>query len=224
MVNIKNKQKDTKTPTKIKFLDEEDVTIDGEYFTADEEAIGQDTILEEEEEDDDSDSDSDSDDAPEEESTTTTKQSILNKQKQQFQLEQEQKRIEREKRRKLDLQNKEQQDSKKSKKQQKIEELPEFLPTDILESDNEEEANKKIETVKPKHYKLSDLDEIEARKQLKIQKLKDLKNKKTTLVKKGPVSVQVQSFNSNKKVVPKAENKVLDTREQWLQRKSLRRK
>lgn len=188
------------TPKKIKF---DDSYNEGEFYTADEAS----QVVDEP-----SDSGLESDDAPEEELTATSKQAILDQQKREFERLQEQRRAERERRRQLDLQNKEQQEQKRLNK---YADLPELLPTDVLEEVEKEQAKPKV------HLKMNALEELEARRQLKLQKLKLLKDKR--IVQKGPVSVAVQTFRK-KPVVPRAEQAVVDVREQWLKRDSIRRK
>lgn len=221
----KTQQKVKVTPTKakkIKFLDLED---EG-FVTAEEDAEedAEEITPEEEKEVDsesESDSDSDSDDAPEEESTSTSRQAIIEQQKEAFKIRQEKNRQERERRRQLDLQNKQQQEeARKTKKDRVQEEMPEYLPTDLLESDDEETTTK----IQPKHIKLDKEDEKEIRKQMLMKKLGERKKERQSSIKKGPVNVQVQTFNSKKKVVPVAENKIINSREQWLKRKSLGKK
>ena len=198
---------------KIKFLDE-DLNGNDDYHTAEEVAIKSQS------ENDESDSD---DDAPEEVSTSTAKQSIIEKERKQREIELKSREADREKRREKDLQNKLQKQSKKEKKQsRKVEEvdLPEFLPEDIFESLESAQSS-------GKHLKVKELDEIDQklmRQKMKEEKLKSIKNSKKLSIKKGPINVQVQSFNINKKVVPRAEAKIVDAREKWLKRKSLNKK
>lgn len=189
---------------KIKFDDEPNQS--GEYYTAeDEEEVGE----EEEEEVSDSDSDSDSDDAPEEESTATTKTAILQQQAKQHQIKQDQKKLEKEKRRQLDMRNKQQQDLKKQNNP-----LPEYLPTDLLGEVDEEEED----------ITLKKVDSFEQMKKSSVLKIKKQLDKlKDTRITKGPVQVQIYKVNKHK-TVPKAESKIINTRDQWLQRKSVRRK
>lgn len=179
-----------------------------------------DYLSEEEEEEDD---DDDSDDAPEEESTSKARSDILSEQKRLQQVEAELKKQEREKRKALDLRNTQQQQMKKSKQKSNPStapiELPEFLPDDITSI-----INQPVEELKPRHIRL---DEIEAspkldKKSLLEEKLRLLKAKKKVAIKKGPVHVKIQSFNS--KVVPRSESKIVKNRDKWLHRKSVNRK
>lgn len=220
-------ERGTKTPKKIKFLDNDADINDNEYHTAEEaEGSNEPTDLHEESESDsNSDSDSDSDEAPEEESTSGVRDEILAKQKLEQKLEQDLKRREKEKRRQQNIHNQQQKLAKKSKVHEE-KDLPEFLPDNIFESIDDEETNEEP-VITSKHLKLQDfekLDEISIRKQMKEAKLKEIKKNKKLSIKKGPVHVKVQQFNLDKKVVPKFENKVVNTRNKWLKRKSLGKK
>ncbi|CAH2353595.1 bud site selection protein 21 [[Candida] railenensis] len=225
---------DAPKPKKIKFSD--DSFNDTEFLTADEagEKIKDDEV-EGEGEYSDSDSDSDSDEAPEEESTSQAKELIIKRQKEQKELELVQKREEKERRRKQDLLHSEQQKLKKQEQETKAEdgELPDFLPEDIFDSidQEEEQDDEDIEqSTKGKHLKLSDFEDMDKRelaKQIKEEKLRQLKLKKRLSIKKGPVHVNVTSAAArqiNKKLVPVAESKVVNSRSKWLKRKSLGKK
>lgn len=208
------------TPKKMKFLDNDADVNDIEYHTAEEDELNQSAGSQ----DSDSDSDSDSDEAPEEESTSGIRNEILAKQKEDLKSQQELKKLEKERRRQQNVYNQQQQLLKKNKKQ---DELPEYLPEDIFESISDNEAGESEPIIPAKHLKLQDfekLDEMEIRKKIKESKLKELKKSKKLSIKKGPVHVKVQLFNLDKKVVPKFENKVVNTRNKWLKRKSLGKK
>ncbi|SGZ57203.1 CIC11C00000002733 [Sungouiella intermedia] len=140
-------------------------------------------------------SDSDSDEAPEAESISTSKQALIQKQKEQEQLKQ-------------DL-----------RKQEREQELPDLLPEEALESDHEEE------TKKGKHLRSEDFEKEHAamRKKMKLEKLRLIKEQRKAALNKGPVVVQVQSFNS-KKQAPRAEKSILDSKKAWLERASLGKK
>lgn len=201
------------TPKKIVFL-EDGENPEGEFLTADEDSMINDQQSEEDIEED---SDEDSDDAPEEESTSTIKKTILQKQEEAKKIKQEEKRIQREKRKQQQEHNAQQQELKKIKIKTSIpDELPDYLPEDLLESYTQEVEEKPKNT----HIRLDIADEKEARRQAKLQKLANLKKSKKFAINKGPVHVQVQSI-TNKKAVPKAEAKVINSREKWLKRKSL---
>ena len=167
------------------------------------------------------DSDSDSDDAPEEESTSKARSEILLEQKKLQQAEAELKKQEREKRKALDLRNTQQQQLKKSR--QSPFELPEFLPDDVASIINQ--PAKALESnLKPRHIRLDDIEPSPKldKKTLLEEKLRLLKAKKNVALKKGPVHVKIQSFNS--KVVPRSESKIVKNRDKWLHRKSVNRK
>lgn len=200
------------TPKKIVFL-EDGENPEGEFHTADEDSI----INNQDDEQDSEPSDDDSDEAPEEESTSISKKTIIQKQEEAKKLLQEEKRIQREKRKQLQEHNQQQQELKKIKLKSSIpEELPDYLPEDILESYHQEIEEKPQNT----HIRLDVEDEKELKRQAKLKKLADLKKSKNIAINKGPVYVQVQSI-TNKKVVPRAETKVINSREKWLKRKSL---
>lgn len=166
------------------------------------------------------DSDSDSDDAPEEESTSKARSKILLEQKKLQQAEAELKKQEREKRKALDLRNTQQQLLKKSRQSL---ELPEFLPDDVASIINQ--PAKALESnLKPKHIRLDDIEPSPKldKKTLLEEKLRLLKAKKNVALKKGPVHVKIQSFNS--KVVPRSESTIVKNRDKWLHRKSVNRK
>lgn len=206
-----------KVGKKIKFLEDDFAGNDGRHTVEEEDVKSQSEDIESN-----SDSEDDLDDAPEEESTSTAKQSIIERERKQRELEQKAREADREKRREKDLQNQLQQQSKKQKKlarKEDEEELPEFLPEDIFEPVESQPSGK--------HLKAEELDEIDQklmRQKMKEEKLKSIKNSKKLSIKKGPINVQVQSFNINKKVVPRAEAKIVDAREKWLKRKSLNKK
>lgn len=205
------------TPKETKFLNNDADVNDIEYHTAEEDEPNHSAGSE--------DSDSDSDEAPEEESTSGIRNEILAMQKEDLKSQQELKKLEKERRRQQNIYNQQQQSLKKSKKQEQ--ELPEYLPEDIFESISDNETGESESIITSKHLKLQDfekLDEMEIRKKIKESKLKELKKSKKLSIKKGPVHVKVQLFNLERKVVPKFENKVVNTRNKWLKRKSLGKK
>lgn len=168
------------------------------------------------EEDGSSDSDSDSD-APEEESTSRSKSSIVSQQKEALRLQKAEKLRQKEKRKEQDLQNRAQQEQKRQRIQKH--ELPEFLPEDLFEDEEQDEET----PVAPRtHLRTEELDAA-AKREAKIEKLKAIRNAKNTVVKRGPVHVQVSSFGGRKSV-PVAEEKIVGVREQWLNRESLNKK
>lgn len=180
-----------------------------------------------------SDSESDSDEAPEEEATGKAKQELLRKEAKKREVEAEKKRQERERRKQQNLYNQQQQQEKKLKQlereqQQKQQqpELPDLLPEDILSSINESDMGSKDFESKStsKHIRLDDPELTnELKKQLKIEKLKQLKAANKSSVKKGPVHVKVLSNSKLGKVPPKAD-KIINSRDKWLKRKSLNKK
>lgn len=207
---------------KIKFLEDGEAPSDIEVIstresTQEPENIGSES-LENELEDD-------SDEAPEEESVSQLKSTALQKLKEQEKLEQKSRQQEREKRKQRDLQFKQQQEAKREKIKELVvaDELPDLLPEEALESDDEENAI--ISSKTGKHLRSEDFEKEDAamRKKAKLEKLKNLKEMRKQALKKGPVYVQVQDSMSKNRV-PVAEKTVIDTKSQWLQRESLNRK
>lgn len=164
---------------------------------------------------------SDSDEAPEEETIATSKQATLQKQREQERLQQQLRQQEREKRKQRDQQFKQQQEAKKEKIKQlaEAEELPDVLPEELFESEPEE-------SVEAKHIRAEEFERQHeaARKRMKLEKLKQLKQQRKLAVSRGPVLVQVQSFDPTKRRAPRAEEAVLQSKTAWLQRESLGRK
>lgn len=221
---------------KIKFTDEDDDDVIEITQPVLEPVVVISSSSAEEEREDEEESESD-DEAPEEESTSKSKQAILDTEKQKREQLVKEKAAQREKRRELDSRYAAQQQQRKAEQeekerqqhqeQQKYQEIPDYLPDDILEDitsgilqQNQEESN----TVKKgKHIRL----DLEEDKKLKlITKLKEIKQRKSMAIEKAKgVFVKVQ-LNQNKvgKVVPKAEKKIVGSRDKWLKRKSLNRK
>lgn len=170
-----------------------------------------------------SDSDSDSDEAPEEESISASKAKTLNQQKEQKRLEQERRKQEKQKRKEQDLVYQQQQQEKKKRLDELMasKELPDLLPDELLQA-----VEKTPQEPQGKHMRSEDLEEeyAEMRKKAKLEKLKQLKQQRTLAIKKGPVHVQVQQFGQSKKIVPRADPKVVESKNSWLNRDSLRRK
>lgn len=208
------------TGTKIKFLE------DGEFPSgADVLSVSTRESTREPEVQEVDDESSDSDDAPEEESTSNARQATLDRQKEQDKVEQELRRQEREKRKQRDLHFKQQQEEKRERTKELVaaEELPDLLPDDILQSADDESDT----TISMgKHLRAEDLEKehAEARKRMKLEKLKQLKAHRQSAIRKGPVHVQVQSFGSSTKRVPAAEQGIMESKNSWMQRASLNRK
>ena len=207
---------------KIKFLDDGEVPSDIEVLSV---STKESTQEPEQVKDSESDLEDDSDEAPEEESVSQLKSAVLQKMKQQEKLEQETRKHEREKRKQRDLQ--QQQDAKREKLKELAgaEKLPDLLPEEALESDHEDETLTKNSS-SGKHLRSEDFEKEDAamRKKTKLEKLRNLKEMRQQALKKGPVYVQVQHNITSKSRVPRAEQSVLDTKSQWLQRESLNRK
>ncbi|KAM9896866.1 hypothetical protein OXX79_007226 [Metschnikowia pulcherrima] len=209
---------------KIKFSDDGEVPSDIEVLSV---STKESTQEPEQVKDSESDLEDDSDEAPEEESVSQSKFAVLQKMKQQEKLEQETRKHEREKRKQRDLHFKQQQDAKREKLKELAgaEKLPDFLPEEALESDHEDETLTKNSS-SGKHLRSEDFEKEDAamRKKTKLEKLRNLKEMRQQALKKGPVYVQVQHNITPKSRVPRAEQSVLDTKSQWLQRESLNRK
>lgn len=173
-----------------------------------------------------SESDSDSDEAPEEESISALKAKTLKQQKEQEKLAQELKKQEKQKRKEQDLIYQQQQQEKKKRLEEIMNssKLPDLLPDELLESIGQPNGDQA--QPKGKHMRSEELEEeyAEMKKKAKLEKLKQLKQQRTQAVKKGPVHVQVQTFGEKKKSVPRADPKVLESKNSWLNRDSLRRK
>lgn len=207
---------------KIKFLEDGEAPSDIEIISTRESTQEPENIGSESSENE---LEDDSDEAPEEESVSQLKSAALQKLKEQEKLEQKSRQQEREKRKQRDLQFKQQQEAKREKIKELVvaDELPDLLPEEALESDDEE--NVIISSKTGKHLRSEDFEKEDAamRKKAKLEKLKNLKEMRKQALKKGPVYVQVQDSLSKNRV-PVAEKTVIDTKSQWLQRESLNRK
>lgn len=203
------------TPKKIKFTEDDDLAANDEVLSVES------TKEPQENHESESESDSDSDEAPEAESISTSKQALIQKQKEQQQLNQDLRKQERERRKQQDLVYKQQQEAKRAKLKElaDAEELPDLLPEEALEPELEEESRG------GKHLRAEELEKEHAamRKKMKLEKLRMIKEQRTAAFKKGPVVVQVQSFNS-KKQAPRAEQSILESKRAWLERASLGKK
>lgn len=208
----------TAIPKKIKFLD------DGEADIPLENPEKESTPEETSESEPDSESDSDSDDAPEEESMSSGKAQVEKQQQEKARLDKERKQKEKEQRKERDAIFQKQQKEKRERLKQltNSKELPDYLPEELIES--EEEDFKSLP--QGKHVRSEELEKEyeQMKKKLKAEKLKKLKEQRSQAIKKGPVHVQVSRFETNKNSAPKADPRILETKESWLHRKSLRRK
>lgn len=173
-----------------------------------------------------SEEESDSDEAPEEDSTSQSREATLNKIKERELADLELKRQAKERRKLKDLQFAEQQLAKKRRLQELAlaEQLPELLPEELFE---DVDANS---TGNKKHMREDELDsqhqrQAEAlRKQAKLEKLRKLKELKNNAVLKGAVHVRVLASDNGVKKAPVAEQRVLRSKEDWMQRESLAKK
>lgn len=202
---------------KIKFLEDGELPEDAEVVTVNTRESTREPEEQQEE------SGSDSDDAPEEESISTSKEASIQKRKADEKLQQELRKQEKEKRKQKDLQFQKQQQAKRQRIQvlASASELPDLLPDEVLESEDEEDAPSIA-----KHMRAHDLEKehAEMTKRMKLEKLRQLMQQKTQALKKGPVLVQVNTFDPSKKRVPRAEPSILASKNSWLQRESLGKK
>lgn len=235
MTRLSNRRSTAKfTGKAIKFLEDGTIPLDAEIVTVDSrestrepeelpddsdsapEAESSNTKETAPDSEEDSDSDSDSD-APEEESTVSAKQASIEKLKQEKQRQQELRRLEREKRKERDAQLKLQLEARRERIREMAtaEELPEFLPEEVLKPEEPQTSGK--------HIRLEELEKehLESRKRAKLEKLRQIKDLRRQALKKGPVQVQVQAFGLTKRSVPRAEASVLESKNSWLQRASL---
>lgn len=171
--------------------------------------------------------DNDDDEAPEEESISAARKVVYENKRKAEEVIAKEKQAKREKRRQLAEHNTLQQQAKREKKSVKAstaESLPDLLPDDLLQ----ELGSSAFDTPAPnKHLRVRDLDERDQRalKQKRIEeKLAKIKSLKNTAVKKGPINVRVHKSGDKHKAVPRAESKIVNSRDQWLKRKSLNRK
>lgn len=238
MTRLSNRRNTAKfTGKAIKFLEDGSIPLDAEVVTIDSRETSrqpeylanesddvpevESSNIKENESESEADSESDSDsDAPEEESTATAKQASIEKLKQEKQRQQELRKLEREKRKLRDAQLKLQLEAKKERIREmaSAEELPEFLPEEVLEPEEPQTIGK--------HIRLEELEKehLENRKRAKLEKLRQIKDLRRQALKKGPVQVQVQTFGLLKRSVPRAEASVLESKNSWLQRASLGKK
>ncbi len=195
---------------------------------------------------DDSDSDSDSDDAPVEESSNKDILKAKKKEEEQFKLKQQ--KEEKEKRRQLDIKLKQQKQEKEARKQIKKSKLVDDVKIDKDNEieDDDVEMEKLPENIfqsisNPKVHRRLDDDELSGinnnlksqQKLLKSNKKKILKKslliskrdllKKKSIIKKGPVKVQVLSKRSKTLAPSKELTNFAQKREDWFRRKSLNR-
>ncbi|ODV95262.1 hypothetical protein PACTADRAFT_75772 [Pachysolen tannophilus NRRL Y-2460] len=194
-------------------------------------------IEEDEEEEEEEDSESDSD-APEEEGISGGVDTFAKLEAEAAKLEQDQKKTVKQKRREQNLKFAQQQQEKKARiigkqgKEVDITELPDILPEELLESiDNDSVSlHKTLPATQPKRINFQEPDKKQLKK-LKLAKLKQLNklnNSKT--LKKGPVTVSVLNNGNNYTIgarrilsVPVGENRVVNKKNKWLQRKTLKK-
>lgn len=173
-----------------------------------------------------SEEETDSDEAPEEDSTSQSREAALNKIKERELADLELKRQAKERRKLKDLQFAEQQLAKRRRLQELAlaEQLPELLPEELFQKPDTSEPGSK------KHVREDELDlqhqrQAEAlRKQAKLEKLRKLKELKTSAVQKGAVHVRVLASDNGVRKAPVAEQRVLQSKEDWMHRKSLAKK
>lgn len=177
-------------------------------------------------------SDSDDDDAPQEEGLSNGVSKIEEEIKHREEALRRERQDLKEKRRKADARFKEQQLAKGAKAQSEApqveEELPEELPEDFFDKLDQEEAGKPIEQI-PKHINFNDITDKEyipeIKKQLDKKKKNTLKKLRANTVKRGSFNVTLLSQqDSMSSMAPKREATIMNTKDKWLKRKSIRRK
>lgn len=190
------------------------------------------------EETDDSDTDSDADgDAPEEEDMTGGKLVVENEIKEREEALKNERKLLRERRRQQDAKYTQQQlekESLKAKSQKEVsvadeEEVLEELPEHFFSKlDGENVTTIPTENM-AKHVNFNELDtdqyEHVVKVQLRKKNQKILKKLRATSVKRGPVNVTLlASSQSLSSMAPKKETPIMNTRDRWLRRKSVKRK
>ncbi|QLL34862.1 hypothetical protein HG536_0H02370 [Torulaspora globosa] len=177
-------------------------------------------------------SDSEDDEAPQEEGLASGMTKVEEQFKQREEALRREKQVLKEKRRKADAKFKEQQLTKgnraKSGSLQPDEESPEELPEDFFDKLEQEEAEKPIEQM-PKHINFNEISDrqytAEVKKQLEKKKQKTLKKLRANTVKRGSFNVSLLSHqDSMSSMAPKKEASIMNSKDKWLRRKSIRRK
>lgn len=159
-------------------------------------------------------SDSSSDDeAPEEEGVGNG--SSLAREKEVTQLEQQRRQIEKQKRKERNELFAKQQQEKKQKQIEPLQELPEELLAQFEKTPVETSSLEK-----GKHQVFEDDEEDEFVKRTKSQKLEQLRKLRREAVKKGPVHVKVLGRRHDT-LAPAMDKTVMNKRDKWLKRKSL---
>ncbi|CDK29909.1 unnamed protein product [Kuraishia capsulata CBS 1993] len=172
------------------------------------------------------------DEAPEEENLGTSKEAVTRQENEKRRLQEEKQRIERQKRREAQQKFEKQQLEKRTRseaKGHKYEDLPDILPDDVLAAVSETEDKSEPFSARS-HVRYDDLDKEtlkEVSKQMKVQKLRMARKATKSSEKKGPVTVKVLekirkiSNSTTVLTVPKAESRVVSSKDRWLKRKSL---
>ncbi|KAG7826458.1 hypothetical protein KL909_000510 [Ogataea angusta] len=158
----------------------------------------------------------DSDDAPEEETLHTGKEKVIAKIEAERAALRDIEREKKERRKLIEQRNREQAEQRK-KWAEKVDETPNFLPQDLLQNYEAEE-----ELEKPKKIVFDDEEPDMSRKELLAAKIKEARGMSKTVVRKGPVRVQLLSKNRGLLSVPTSNIK--SKKDKWLNRKALRRK
>ncbi|KAG7835969.1 hypothetical protein KL943_001618 [Ogataea angusta] len=158
----------------------------------------------------------DSDDAPEEETLHTGKEKVIAKIEAERAALRDIEREKKERRKQIEQRNREQAEERK-KRAEKVDETPNFLPQDLLQNYEAEE-----ELEKPKKIVFDDEEPDMSRKELLAAKIKEARGMSKTVVRKGPVRVQLLSKNRGLLSVPTSNIK--SKKDKWLNRKALRRK
>ncbi|QLQ81979.1 hypothetical protein HG537_0G02330 [Torulaspora globosa] len=171
-------------------------------------------------------SDSDDDEAPQEEGVASGISKVEEEIKQREEALRREKQILKEKRRKADAKFKEQQVARASSLPPD-EEVPEELPEEFFDKLEQQELEKPIEQM-PKHINFNDISDrqytSEIKRQLEKKKQKTLKRLRANTVKKGSFNVTLLSQDSMSAMAPKRESSVMNSKDKWLRRKSIKRK
>ncbi|ODV60427.1 Bud21p ASCRUDRAFT_70940 [Ascoidea rubescens DSM 1968] len=202
-------------------------------------------------------SDESDDDAPEEDNIGSGKKIADNILQEQLKIENDQKLILKDKRRLINEKFKKQQEDKQLKLEEKEKEnkkklvsiasidneIPDFLPEELLESaaqsslDINNEISKKKKngnlgkndnssknSFTGKHIKLDQIDIEDLKKikqKIKAKNLKKLKKRNQKTIKRGPVKVTVLSNTRTNNLIAPSSEKIIQEKNKWLKRKVL---
>lgn len=194
----------------------------------------------------DSDESSSDDEAPEEEGMSQAKSATEQRDRERQKAVEAEQELLREKRRKQNLRFKEQQEQKRIKEMQEFESrlkaqekiaaesksdssdeaIPEELPEDFFEKLEQQESTRIV--TKPKHVNFNDIDDNysqEIKQELQKAKKKTLSKLRKSIVKRGPVKVNLLTkMDNSRSLAPKKNATVTNSKDKWLRRRALGRK